>query len=146
MKDIKKREMPEKFASKLKFFRTIRGYSLEYLANMTQTSASYINRLERGERKAPSYPIVKKLADALNIEVYDLIDVPVPEVTPIRDILEFILWGEFTIQGKVVSRHIKESLMELLQTVLEAEWNEGSKYKESIQIMEKVNDFLKAVN
>ena len=55
------------FSKIMKEKRKERGMTLEELAAMTNVSAAYLSRIERGERKAPSYNIMEKIFTALGI-------------------------------------------------------------------------------
>ncbi|QQY79725.1 helix-turn-helix protein [Keratinibaculum paraultunense] len=47
--------------------RIERGIKIKELAEMTNLSAAYLSRIERGERKAPSYNVMEKIFTALGI-------------------------------------------------------------------------------
>ncbi len=57
----------EDFGKIMKEKRKERGITLEELAKMTNVSAAYLSRLERGERQAPSYNIMDKIFTALGM-------------------------------------------------------------------------------
>jgi transcriptional regulator with XRE-family HTH domain len=52
--------------------RTSAGLSLRELAGQTNTDAPYLLRLERGEYRQPSMPILEALSRALEIPIADL--------------------------------------------------------------------------
>jgi transcriptional regulator with XRE-family HTH domain len=56
----------------MKKWRKIMGYSQKDLAEKCQTSHSYIRQLESG-CGYPSFSFIKKIADALGIEPYQLL-------------------------------------------------------------------------
>ncbi|MBQ7450447.1 helix-turn-helix transcriptional regulator [bacterium] len=58
----------ELFAKKLRKIRKKRGYTLEKLAEMVEVSPNHIQKIE-GARTNPSFPLISKLAFALNIEL-----------------------------------------------------------------------------
>lgn len=57
------------FSKIMKEKRKERGMTLEELAAMTNVSAAYLSRIERGERKAPSYNIMEKIFTALGMNI-----------------------------------------------------------------------------
>ena len=59
------------FIVNLKKWRKIMGFSQKYLAEKCNTSHSYIRQLESGNG-TPSFSFIGKLADALQIEPYQL--------------------------------------------------------------------------
>ena len=60
-----------KFGSHLKNLRESKGYSQEKFAERVDLDRTYISGLERGLRN-PSFLILKKLADSLEINVSEL--------------------------------------------------------------------------
>lgn len=58
-------EMSEEFAATLRRFRLRAGLSQNALAKVVGINASYINRLESGEREAPARDVAHALARAL---------------------------------------------------------------------------------
>ncbi len=64
--------MTEDFASTLRRFRLRAGISQNALAKIVGINASYINRLEHGEREAPTRDIARALAQALHLCVEEV--------------------------------------------------------------------------
>lgn len=52
--------------------RTKKGMKLIELAELTGLSVGYISHLEIGSRKNPSYSVMKKIAKALNKEIFEI--------------------------------------------------------------------------
>src|SRR5438874_1679177 len=73
------RAVSNNFGSTLRYYREKKGMSLQELFERTGVSNSYISRLERGDRKAPSIPISSKIADALGIPLSLLLDISTSE-------------------------------------------------------------------
>lgn len=72
-KDIYEEEIEEnKFGDLVKEKREERGYSYAQLGELSGLSASYISRLEKGERRAPSYSVIQKLSEALEMNKNEL--------------------------------------------------------------------------
>lgn len=57
--------MSADFAATLRRYRVRAGFSQNALAKVVGIDASYINRLESGEREAPTRPVAQSLARAL---------------------------------------------------------------------------------
>ena len=64
--------MTEDFGSTLRRYRLRAGYSQYALAKIVGIDASYINRLESGERETPSREVVTALGRALNLAGEDM--------------------------------------------------------------------------
>lgn len=60
-------------AKKLKELRTLRGMSQEYLAEESRIGLRTIQRIENNESK-PTGETIKRIANALDLELYELID------------------------------------------------------------------------
>ena len=57
----------EYFSEKIKKRRKEMGLTLKELGDMTGLSPSYISKIENGERKAPSWEVVVKIEEALQL-------------------------------------------------------------------------------
>ncbi|KUO96456.1 helix-turn-helix domain-containing protein [Ferroacidibacillus organovorans] len=69
--------------SRLKALRLKHGYTLADLSVRSGVSLSHISQLEKGGRKSPSIDYVYRLAEALSVSMYDLLqqrDAPFPEL------------------------------------------------------------------
>ncbi len=64
--------MTEDFAGTLRRFRTRAGLSQNALAKVVGINASYINRLESGEREAPTREVAQALARALSLSTEEV--------------------------------------------------------------------------
>lgn len=139
-----KREMERTFGQKLRYIRNLRGLTCKQLGELAKMDAGYINKMEMGHRKAPSYPIIRNLASALKVEITDLIDIELPEHEPLRSIQELLVFSEYLINGKLPSMETRENLLAVIQTILDCEW-EDKKYLETANILHKVDRFLTSV-
>lgn len=61
----------EKFGHKIKSLRELKGYSIEYLANMSNIDRTYISDIEKGKRNV-SLLIIEKLSKALDVNIQEL--------------------------------------------------------------------------
>ena len=65
--------LKEKFGLKIRALRESKGYSTEYLANISNIDRTYISDIENGKRNV-SLLIIEKLAKALEVKIKDLFD------------------------------------------------------------------------
>lgn len=61
--------------NRIKEIREEEGIKQNALAKMTGLSAGYINHLEKGIRKNPSYKAMTKIATALNRKVQEVFNI-----------------------------------------------------------------------
>lgn len=59
-------------SNRIRSFRNIRGLTQERLAEAVDIHATYISRIESG-KKLPTLVIICKIADALGVDVYELL-------------------------------------------------------------------------
>ena len=71
----KGRTVNPNFGSMIKYLREKQGLSLKEVESMTGISASYINRLERGERENPSFTMIEQLSNSLKCDLYELLEI-----------------------------------------------------------------------
>lgn len=137
------REVSKKLGRAIRYYRTAQGLSLAELEEKSGISASYLNRIERGERLAPSLPVVKNIADALNVPLDHLIELSVETTEEESQLLfsEVILENDFIISGKEVNQDAKESLITLIETIVGFSWNSKEKIEEIYELLLLVDDF-----
>jgi len=58
-------------ASNIKFYRKKRGLTQENLAEMVNTASTYIAMIESG-RRTPSFKLIERMADALDVDATEL--------------------------------------------------------------------------
>ena len=58
----------EKFGFKVKELREQKGYSIEYLANISNVDRNYISDIEKGQRNV-SIEIIEKIINALDTDL-----------------------------------------------------------------------------
>lgn len=61
----------EKFGQKVKQLREQKGFSMEYLANISNIDRTYISDIEKGKRNV-SLLIIEKLSIALQVTIQEL--------------------------------------------------------------------------
>ena len=65
--------LKEKFGLKIRTLRELKGYSIEYLANVANIDRTYISDIENGKRNV-SLLIIEKLAKGLEVKIQELFD------------------------------------------------------------------------
>jgi transcriptional regulator with XRE-family HTH domain len=66
-------ELARKFGKRLRYLRRQKDLSQEQFAEMTGLSIDFVSNLERSVN-TPSFDTLQKLADALDIHVFELFD------------------------------------------------------------------------
>ena len=66
-------ELKEKFGTRLRILRTMRGMTQEDLAQAASISVDFLSLIERG-RNSPSFTSLEKIAQSLRIPVKELFD------------------------------------------------------------------------
>ena len=121
------------------------GMSLKDLENMTGVSATYICRLEKNDRKNPSYSILEVLAEALGIDMTELMEVTSDkEDSDVKSLTTLLLTSDFTISNDIIEKNAKELLVDLFEKILNVEWNSQTKLRDTFEIAKKIDD-LKAI-
>ena len=135
-----KRKVNEELGKYLKRMRSKLDYSLAEVEKMTGVSASYIQRLETGDRMAPSIPIMQSIASAYGIEMEDILNVSATE-RMMKDIYAVMHSTDLSIDGKPLESDRKNKLMNLINTMIGMQWDEDTKHFDALQIVRLVDDF-----
>lgn len=72
--------MKNNLGNLLKGLRKGRDYSLKDVEALSGVTASYVYRIEKGERKSPTVFILKKLADAYKCDLMLLVNAAVQDI------------------------------------------------------------------
>jgi transcriptional regulator with XRE-family HTH domain len=67
------------FGQKLQFFRQKRHMTRHQLGNLVGIAPDFLNLIELGKRRAPSYPLIQSLAMVLEVDITDFIDINITE-------------------------------------------------------------------
>ncbi|KIN54414.1 helix-turn-helix domain-containing protein [Bacillus subtilis] len=140
----KDRAVSNNFGSTLRFWREKRGLSLQDMYERTGVSNSYISRLEKGERKAPSIPISAKIANALDIPLSLLLDVssPLIQEEEIPLVAELILYNDCKMDSEhVLSKDGKEAFIQIIEFIFEMSWEADNKLQQLFDLSELIDDF-----
>ena len=116
------REIHHSVGVRLKYYRERKKLSLHDLELKTGISASYLNRLENGFRKSPSLPILELIANSLEVPLFELLNFPKPNEV-LHSVGELLLTADFTVNDKLATADIKVAICELVDTVLDADFN-----------------------
>ncbi|WFA05273.1 helix-turn-helix transcriptional regulator [Bacillus sp. HSf4] len=116
-----RKQMNDDFAKLLKNLRISKGYSLKQLAERSNVTPSYLNRLERGERKRPTFSVLEHIAEGLDVDVNVLLGLDAKDTNEPLSLEEMFFTNEIEFEGKLLSADQKEVLLDILQEVLEAD-------------------------
>lgn len=141
------RTVNNNFSSLIKGLRSDRGLSLVEAGKLAGVSASYINRLEMGDRKAPSIPIIEKLADALAVDVSVLLAAAGLISSPDKNksLKEIFFSNDVYISDpkEIISNKKKEAIIEIVDFIESAEW-ENNKHVETVELINLVDKMIKS--
>ena len=104
-----------KFKDIMKQRRMERGMTLDELASMTDISVSYLSRLEKGERVAPSQPIVNSIYKALGMGLELVKDEDITAKTKYQELEELI--NMYAKKGDINIRETIE-IMEMIEGII----------------------------
>jgi len=142
MRKVQDGSINENFGSVIKYLREKKGLSLLELNEITGISQSYISRIENGSRLAPTIPIIIALANALETDLSELLQlagVEKQEVTG-KFIGELILSNEFVINDCSASNEQKELLVKIVDIVLYSNW-ELKQYDCIAELLKTIHHF-----
>ena len=143
------RVVEDDFGSWLKALRKSKGYSLKQLELQSGVTASYIHRLERGERKTPSVPVAESLAKGLGISSEEIL-LKLKLITPNKSkqnlsLFNLVNINDFTIKEELVTKEQKENILKLITFITNAKWSNETKINETLRIVEII-DKLKTIS
>jgi transcriptional regulator with XRE-family HTH domain len=137
----------DNFGIMLKHYRKLKNLSLKQLEEISGVSASYVNRLERGERKSPSITKILQLAEALEIPNSVLVATIIQEPRTHDKIAlsELLIKHEYLLNGKQLSKEAKESLLKIVEHLAQCQWSPGTKILDLFVLSELIDEFKQAV-
>lgn len=143
--NVNERAISSRIAVAIKEGRKRKGYSLEELGERTQCSASYINRLERFQRKNPSLSILWTLCKELDLDFWKMLKIALnDEEDESPDVVDLIMNSNFTIDGiKIESPEIRKMLMDIMKMIV-YQLDEGLDFTEVVPLAELIRKFHKA--
>lgn len=142
----KEREINKHFGGMVKYLRTKKGMSLYDLSDKTGVSPSYINRLEKMNRKCPRYPIIEKLALALEVPATELLEVATNNNYDRKKLSTLILNDEYELDdGSMLEVGDKYKLLELINTIWQLSWEKETIIEDMYKVMQKVEEFKEGI-
>jgi transcriptional regulator with XRE-family HTH domain len=114
-----RREVSSRFAVAIRTAREQKKLSLQELGKLTDTSGSYINRLETYQRKNPTLTVLFSLAEALQINVWQLLKIALNEEQNSPDVVQLLLNEPFSINGVSVNNPtLRKLLMDIVSYIV----------------------------
>lgn len=135
------RNVSQDFGPYIKHLRHSKGLTLKEVAQVANVSASYISRLEKGERLAPSFPMLEALAKCYSIAVTELCKIALQEKDDFEesDSFEALLYSnQFTVAGKEADTQVKQQIAMLVSKV--AQMDLDNEYQEIGAIMQNIKE------
>jgi len=141
-KEKQERSVDPKFAQIIRLRREQKGYSLRELKEMTGISESYLSRLEKNERKSPTYPIMQKIARVLDFNIAELLELSNQneiddDVDEIKDV---IVKSNFCINNIIATTQIKDSIIKLFEKIISADWSEPKRFSSGAEILTVIGE------
>ena len=144
-KDKGNRTIDRSIGRRLRHLRESKGYSLKTLEGKTSISSAYINRIERGERRAPSLPILERLCEALDVSLFDLTQLPTTTEEQ-KTLFDLLILHDYTIGDNIpATPEIKEAIFALVQAVIESDLSGDDQYKGAFRIIELAKRLINLV-
>lgn len=138
------RKINDNFGSLLASIRKQKGLSLAKLGKMAGVSASYINRIELNQRQAPSYPIIEKIANVLEVNVGTLLPAARANLaeSEVKNLRELIFSNNISLGENKEDLTIekKENLIEIIDYIENIGWTEN-KHIETINLLNLIDRY-----
>ena len=130
----------DNFGKMLKKLRKSRGYTLEQLGSRAGLSASYLHRLEKGERKSPGFTKIIRLAEILKVEPSTLVGLELSGSKRPVSISELFFSTQVEHNGETLTASQKELLVEIVETVLLLKWERSTIVSDLQQLSELISE------
>jgi|SRR5690625_4214524 len=133
------KEISVEFGQVVKRLREKKGLSYHQLAAKTGISASYLLRLENGDRRSPSLKVAFSLANFLDMSIEQLkesVNVTTYEDSKGVKFEELLLYCQnLTINDKVVDSDFKERMLDLIDLIVTSNGKSTFEVEEQILVM-----------
>lgn len=134
-------EASNNFGRELKELRISKSMSLRDVELLSGVSASYLWRLETGDKRAPTIPILTKLAVVYKINPIELLKIALgeeiyTEKTTVRGLL---LSHNIIANDTTINDEIKFELANIVDIILETLWDRDQEFK----LLRKVDSIKK---
>lgn len=122
--DSTHRMVSDDFGKLLKKYREDKGMSIQGLAKKSGVNASYIYRLEIGQRRRPGTFILEDISKALDIHPSKLIVVEYQKSNAGEiELEELFFTNDIVYKKQMISTESKEVLLDIIKIVLDSKWN-----------------------
>lgn len=143
----KERKISSHFGLYLKNLRESKGLSLADVQSWTGISTSYLNRIEHGERRAPSLPIIYQLSKFYDIPVEEMIKIALNlEKDESEEEITFetlIFSKDFKINDRIINQQIKSKIISLINYIDGMEWDGRMKTSQILEVINKIEELKK---
>ena len=133
------KEISAEFGRLVKRLREKRGLSYHQLATETGISASYLLRLENGDRRSPSLKVAFALANVLDMSIEQLkesVDASTYEESKRVKLEELLLYcHNLTINDKVIDSDFKERILDLINLIITSNSKSTFEVEDQILVM-----------
>lgn len=139
----KDRSINMNFGSYIKEIRESQNLTLRDVQEAVQISPSYLNRIERGEKKNPGATIIERLAKCYGRPALELFEVALNNTIDLEEqpMFETIIYNNcFTIDGVEADVKIKDAIVSLIKCIANLQWNEKSKNNEIGIVLQNVDN------
>lgn len=139
------RKLNSEFSVLLKTLRTNKKLTLAKLSDMTGISASYLNRLELGDRSTPSISILNTLSEVLDFPISSSLQTANTSGDGRVPTVEQLLYAnafKFSKDDEKLDIGSKEKLIDLVKFVLEMEWGDN-KHVETLELFNLIEELKK---
>lgn len=129
------RAFPDDFGAILKHYRTAANLSLRDLEAMTGVTASYIQRIEAGKKRAPGIVVINKLSKALEADLMGAILSGKNSTSDsVPSVQELIIKTPFSINDKKADFTQKEALIKIINIALNKSFEEN-KTEDTLELL-----------
>lgn len=137
MSKIKERNIPSTVGQLIRVARNEKKYSLKKLGDMVNVSASYICRIEKGQRECPSINILTGIATAVGLDPVRLLDLA-SETNEQPELKDIVRNGGFTLSGKSPEPLEQKLVMRFLDALEQKEWTRVNRASFVVAMMEAI--------
>ncbi|MBD8034596.1 helix-turn-helix domain-containing protein [Solibacillus merdavium] len=130
----------DEFGKMLKSLRKKRGLTLADLSDLSGISISYLNRLEKGERKSPGFTKILKLAKVLKVDPASLVGSDLNMSDKPMSISELLFSTQIEHNDEILTASQKELLVEIIETVLLVKFEGTGVINDLQQIAELISE------
>lgn len=138
----KERAVSSKFAVLIRQERLKKGYSYAQLAEKIDSSASYIHRLEKYEKRNPSISLFVLLAEALEINIWDMLQVAIQgENSDIKPVENVLIQSNYSLKDvKEVSIDARACFIDIVDYIVN-KMDKNCDFKDLLQVAEMIRRF-----